>query len=239
MHSKHLTRVYEYTPFVVFACLKENCFFFFEIPSFHRFILAVERKRNVCQMSSLWQDVEDEAVVSRQCRRVNYLVHTLPGDLFRISLGEVELGSHWVPYAKSFYFFPPSSSRASFFLLRGNLSAPLYNAVSWGLKHWREWRPHACRVKSDLFHSICRNISENVFTAWEKCWGPVITGSQNHRLAWNFSWDQSLRTHLLAMTRLDTLEPADKCVFLLLATGNRQCAFFNIIYTLIIQPISK
>lgn len=80
-------------------------------------------------MISLRQSAEDETVVSRQHKGVNYVVNTLPGEQFRISLGAIELGSHWVPRAKCFYF-PPILFPSFFFSSLEEILAPRSTVLS-------------------------------------------------------------------------------------------------------------
>lgn len=184
-------------------------------------------------MSSPWQGAEDEAVVSRQRTRVNYVVNTLSGELFRISLGEVELGSHWVPREKHFYFFSSSSCLFFFFLLRWKLSTPLHHAVSWGHLSIGGMGGLMCvELQSDPFHSICRNISESVYSLGKVLrsrhfWKPKSSPGLKLQLQLGPLIENVLISH-------DWVRHFSTCwwmdVFTARATNNHQCAIFDLIY---------
>lgn len=90
--------------------------------------------------------------------------HT-PRGAIQDQLGWSRAGKWLRSTCKMFLFFSSSSLASLFFLLRGKRSSPLHQAVSWGhLSIGGSGGLMRIELQSDPFHSICRNISESVYS---------------------------------------------------------------------------
>lgn len=139
--------------------------FFFEIPSFDRFILACGKKKEcLSNEQSLtgcwrWSSCFQTAQESKLRRK-----HT-PRGAIQDQLGWSRTGKWLRSMCKMFLFFSFLPCFFFFSLLRGKRSTPLHQAVSWGhLSIGGSGGLMCIKLQSDPFHSICRNISESVYS---------------------------------------------------------------------------